>query len=94
MRTSYFVSRLTRSVSDCARFACILVALAIATSATAMAQQSQRPNILVIMGDDIGYWNLSYNNGGMLGYRTSGIGPGRALDSRPCRTASIETITT
>ena len=73
MRTSYFVSRLTRGVSDCARFACILVALAIAASATAMAQQSQRPNILVIMGDDIGYWNLSYNNRDMMGYKTPNI---------------------
>jgi arylsulfatase len=23
------------------------------------------PNILVIFGDDIGYWNVSYNNHGM-----------------------------
>jgi len=34
---------------------------------------TQRPNILIIMGDDIGYWNLSYNNRGMMGYRTPNI---------------------
>lgn len=33
----------------------------------------EKPNILVIMGDDIGYWNLSYNNRGMMGYRTPNI---------------------
>ncbi|MDG3583935.1 arylsulfatase [Galbibacter pacificus] len=32
-----------------------------------------RPNILIIMGDDIGYWNLSYNNRGMMGYTTPNI---------------------
>jgi len=25
------------------------------------------------MGDDIGYWNLSYNNRGMMGYQTPNI---------------------
>ena len=35
--------------------------------------QSDKPNILVIMGDDIGYWNLSYNNDGMMGYQTPNI---------------------
>ncbi|UCS92065.1 arylsulfatase [Echinicola marina] len=33
----------------------------------------EKPNILVIMGDDIGYWNLSYNNRGMMGYSTPNI---------------------
>jgi arylsulfatase A-like enzyme len=31
------------------------------------------PNILVIMGDDIGYWNLSAYSRGMMGYRTPNI---------------------
>ena len=34
---------------------------------------ANKPNILVIMGDDIGYWNLSYNNKGMMGYQTPNI---------------------
>ncbi|MGH7906066.1 MAG: hypothetical protein ACREP6_05515, partial [Candidatus Binataceae bacterium] len=32
-----------------------------------------KPNILMIMGDDIGYWNLSIYNQGMMGYRTPNI---------------------
>ncbi len=31
------------------------------------------PNILVIWGDDIGTWNISHNNRGMMGYRTPNI---------------------
>ena len=33
----------------------------------------QKPNILVIMGDDIGLTNISYNNRGQMGYRTPNI---------------------
>jgi len=39
----------------------------------ASAQQPQKPNILVIMADDIGYWNISAYNRGMMGYRTPNI---------------------
>jgi arylsulfatase A-like enzyme len=34
---------------------------------------STKPNILVIMGDDIGYWNISAYNRGMMGYHTPNI---------------------
>lgn len=33
----------------------------------------EKPNILVIWGDDIGTWNISFNNRGMMGYRTPNI---------------------
>ena len=33
----------------------------------------KKPNILVIFGDDIGYWNVSAYNRGMMGYRTPNI---------------------
>ena len=33
----------------------------------------QKPNILVIWGDDIGTWNISHNSRGMMGYRTPSI---------------------
>ena len=33
----------------------------------------QKPNILVIWGDDIGVWNISQNNRGMMGYMTPNI---------------------
>ena len=38
-----------------------------------MRRRRQKPNILVIMGDDIGYWNISAYNRGMMGYRTPNI---------------------
>src|SRR5574341_314495 len=37
------------------------------------AQQAPKPNILVIWGDDIGYWNVSAYNQGMMGYKTPNI---------------------
>ena len=53
----------------------LLTSLAAATimATQAAAQQAQKPNILVIMGDDIGYWNISAYNRGMMGYRTPNI---------------------
>jgi arylsulfatase len=35
--------------------------------------QTKKPNILVIMGDDIGLWNISAYSRGMTGYRTPNI---------------------
>ncbi len=34
---------------------------------------AKKPNILVIWGDDIGTWNISHNNRGMMGYKTPNI---------------------
>lgn len=48
------------------------VGLALSASA-ALAQQTDQPNILVIFGDDIGYWNISTYNQGMMGYETPNI---------------------
>jgi arylsulfatase len=36
-------------------------------------ESGKKPNILVLWGDDIGYWNLSAYNRGMMGYRTPNI---------------------
>lgn len=36
-------------------------------------QAAERPNILVIWGDDIGPFNISAYNMGMMGYRTPNI---------------------
>ena len=48
--------------------------LAFAISASfAQAASEKKPNILVIMGDDIGYWNTSAYNRGQMGYRTPNI---------------------
>jgi arylsulfatase len=35
--------------------------------------ENKKPNILVMWGDDIGWWNISYNNKGQMGYRTPNI---------------------
>jgi arylsulfatase len=33
----------------------------------------KKPNILIMWGDDIGWWNISYNSRGQMGYRTPNI---------------------
>lgn len=33
----------------------------------------KQPNILILWGDDIGWWNISYNNRGQMGYQTPNI---------------------
>jgi arylsulfatase len=34
---------------------------------------ARRPNIVVIWGDDVGWWNISHNSRGQMGYRTPNI---------------------
>ena len=43
------------------------------TPAPAAGASGKKPNILMIMGDDIGYWNPSAYHRGMMGYRTPNI---------------------
>ncbi|HPJ52850.1 MAG TPA: sulfatase-like hydrolase/transferase, partial [Flavobacteriales bacterium] len=50
----------------------LLSALALTLSAAAQ-NKNEKPNILVIWGDDIGTWNISHNNRGMMGYMTPNI---------------------
>ena len=38
-----------------------------------MAASGKKPNILFIMADDIGWFNISCNNNGIMGYRTPNI---------------------
>jgi len=38
-----------------------------------LVMADKKPNILILMGDDIGWWNISYNNRGQMGYRTPNI---------------------
>jgi arylsulfatase A-like enzyme len=33
----------------------------------------KQPNILVLWGDDIGWWNISFNSRGQMGYRTPNV---------------------
>ena len=60
-----------------------LLALSATGAGSTQAQQARstptptaatgKPNILVIWGDDIGTWNISHNNRGMMGYSTPNI---------------------
>ena len=49
------------------------VALFGAIAAGQAAASAKKPNILVIFGDDVGYWNISAYNRGMMGYKTPNI---------------------
>jgi arylsulfatase len=58
---------MNRTASIC--IAALILAAVIANPAAAQ----DKPNILVIWGDDIGTWNISHNNRGMMGYETPNI---------------------
>jgi len=47
--------------------------LAVAGMAPMEAKAQEKPNILVIMGDDVGWFNISHINRGMMGYETPNI---------------------
>jgi arylsulfatase len=51
----------------------LVAVLASMMMSTLASAQQQKPNILAIMGDDIGYWNISTYNRGMMGYHTPNI---------------------
>ncbi len=50
-----------------------LAAGSLPSAATAAPAQGKKPNIVVIWGDDIGQFNISAYNLGMMGYRTPNI---------------------
>ncbi|WP_323813897.1 arylsulfatase [Cellvibrio sp. NN19] len=51
----------------------IAVASMCVVGAVHAQSKSEKPNILVLWGDDIGTWNISHNNRGMMGYMTPNI---------------------
>ncbi len=54
--------------------AAVVAATLLAGARPAEAQAAgKKPNVLIIWGDDIGYWNVSAYNQGMMGYRTPNI---------------------
>jgi len=50
-----------------------LLVLALGTILALPARAADKPNIVVIWGDDIGIWNISHNSRGMMGYTTPNI---------------------
>ena len=71
--------RITSSIRKAAVWATVGILLSAATlmcvtpAQAAEKENSAKPNILVIWGDDIGTWNISHNNRGMMGYKTPNI---------------------
>ncbi|MTH98377.1 arylsulfatase [Roseibium sp. RKSG952] len=57
----------------CAALLGVAAAFAAAPERAKAQEDPERPNILVIWGDDIGTWNISHNNRGMMGYQTPNI---------------------
>jgi arylsulfatase len=51
----------------------LLITLLLASSGVPASAQSTKPNILVIWGDDIGWYNISAYNLGVMGYKTPNI---------------------
>ena len=51
----------------------LALGLALIGAASSKAADKKKPNIVVIWGDDIGYWNISAYNQGMMGYKTPNI---------------------
>ena len=54
-------------------FTTVIVLSALLLVAGGANAEDKKPNILIIWGDDIGYWNLSAYNQGMMGYKTPNI---------------------
>jgi arylsulfatase A-like enzyme len=54
-------------------FAALILTSALLPAAPTAQSQSKKPNILILWGDDIGYWNVSAYNQGMMGYKTPNI---------------------
>jgi len=51
----------------------VLIVPGIASAQSPSPSSGKKPNILIIWGDDIGYWNISAYNQGMMGYKTPNI---------------------
>ena len=51
----------------------LLTAAVMLMCGSAIAADAKKPNIVVIWGDDVGYWNISAYNQGMMGYKTPQI---------------------
>src|SRR5437667_3189877 len=51
----------------------VLTLASLVTAGVTRAADPKKPNILIIWGDDIGYWNVSAYNQGMMGYKTPNI---------------------
>ena len=51
----------------------VMAVLGLCLASPAVYAAKGKPNIVVIWGDDVGYWNVSAYNQGMMGYQTPNI---------------------
>ena len=51
----------------------LALGLGIATAVIPTQLMAKKPNILVMWGDDVGYYNASAYNQGMMGYKTPNL---------------------
>ncbi len=51
----------------------VSLSIGLSVALPVVAQDSEKPNIVVIWGDDIGFTNLSIYSRGVMGYRTPNI---------------------
>jgi len=51
----------------------VLIVPGIVSAQSSAPLSAKKPNILILWGDDIGYWNVSAYNQGMMGYKTPNI---------------------
>jgi len=72
-KTDYILNRRNLLLAGTTLAAAVVSASPIAQAQAQQAASSQRPNILVIFGDDIGQTNISAYSMGVLGYRTPNI---------------------
>ena len=52
---------------------CLAAFVVLALTQLQPVHAAEQPNILIVWGDDIGYWNISAYNHGMMGYQTPNI---------------------
>src|SRR5271157_3852359 len=62
-----------RSANSLATIMVGVVMAAVFGFASSAQAQAQKPNIVVIMGDDIGYWNIGAYHQGMMAGRTPNL---------------------
>jgi arylsulfatase len=55
------------------KYTAAIVAALVVLAADGAQAQAKKPNILMIMGDDIGWFNPSVYNRGVMGYKTPSI---------------------
>ena len=62
-----------RRLAKAVALAALVCASVLAVSAANAEDAKKKPNIVVLWGDDIGLWNISAYNQGMMGYKTPNI---------------------